>query len=103
MRASSDDPADDAPLDDLDQRITQLTANFAARVHYAVKANSDERVLDVIRARGLGVDVVSLGELQAALRRGFDPARVSFSGVAKDREELTTAEIGRAHVGNPVT
>ena len=78
-------------LDHLDERARLMTDRLDARVHYAVKANADPRVLDVLRARGLGVDVVSLGELQLALERGFKPERIIYSGVAKDRDELTLA------------
>jgi diaminopimelate decarboxylase len=60
-------------------------------IHYAMKANSDVRLLRELARLGLGVDVVSVGELQKALRCGFSPQRVIFSGVAKDREELSLA------------
>lgn len=60
-------------------------------VHYAMKANSNPRLLGELAVKGLGVDVVSLGELKKALACGFSPKRVIFSGVAKDREELEAA------------
>lgn len=60
-------------------------------VHYAMKANSEPRLLREFARRGLGVDVVSLGEMQKAMAHGFDPRKVIFSGVAKDREELEAA------------
>jgi diaminopimelate decarboxylase len=60
-------------------------------VHYAMKANSEPRLLREFARRGLGVDVVSLGEMQKAIAHGFDPRKLIFSGVAKDREELEAA------------
>ncbi len=63
-------------------------------VHYAMKANSCPRLLTELAQRDVGVDVVSLGEMQKALACGFSPRRLIFSGVAKDREELGAA-LGR--------
>lgn len=60
-------------------------------VHYALKANSDPRLMRLLAAQGMGVDVVSLGELQKAIRHGFSPQRLIFSGVAKDSEEIDCA------------
>jgi diaminopimelate decarboxylase len=59
--------------------------------HYAMKANSHPRLLGEFARLGLGVDVVSLGELQKALSCGFSPDRVIYSGVAKDTRDLEFA------------
>lgn len=61
------------------------------RVHYAMKANANRRLLELMCRRGAGVDVVSLGELQRAVEVGFSPAQVIFSGVGKDREDIEYA------------
>jgi len=55
---------------------------------YAVKANSNIAVLNVLSKLGAGFDIVSGGELERVLRAGGDPEKVVFSGVGK-----TTAEI----------
>ncbi len=55
---------------------------------YSVKANSNLKILRLLREAGAGFDVVSGGELSRALRVGAAPERVVFSGVGK-----TTAEI----------
>jgi diaminopimelate decarboxylase len=60
-------------------------------VCYAVKANSNLAVLDVLARLGAGFDIVSGGELERVLAAGGDPAKVVFSGVGK-----TPAEMGRA-------
>ena len=61
------------------------------RLCYSFKTNYLPAVTDVIRDRGHGVDVVSGYELRAALRAGFDPARMVFNGPVKTAEELAAA------------
>ncbi|HAG93029.1 MAG: diaminopimelate decarboxylase [Pseudomonadales bacterium] len=60
-------------------------------VCYAVKANSNLAVLNVLAKLGAGFDIVSQGELERVLRAGGDPAKVVFSGVGKLREEMVRA------------
>ena len=60
-------------------------------VHYAVKALDHLAILSLIASEGLGADVVSGGELLRALRAGFAPERIVFSGVGKTAEELRLA------------
>ena len=62
---------------------------------YAVKANSNIAVLNVLAQLGAGFDIVSIGELERVLRAGGDPSRVVFSGVAKTAAEMRRAlEVG---------
>ena len=62
---------------------------------YAVKANSNLAVLDVLARLGSGFDIVSGGELKRVLAAGADPEKIVFSGVGKTVSELTEAlEIG---------
>nr|ART40573.1 L97 [uncultured bacterium] len=61
------------------------------RVCYAVKANSNLAVLNVLARLGAGFDVVSGGELARVLRAGGKAERVVFSGVGKSAEELRQA------------
>lgn len=64
-------------------------------VCYAVKANSNLAVLNVLARLGAGFDIVSAGELERVLRAGGDPARVVFSGVGKQPWEMRRAlEVG---------
>ncbi|MGA9368392.1 MAG: diaminopimelate decarboxylase [Steroidobacteraceae bacterium] len=70
-------------------------------VCYAVKANSNLAVLQLMADAGLGADIVSGGELQRSLRAGILPDRIVFSGVAKSAEEICdalAAGIGRFNV-----
>ncbi|MDS4022409.1 MAG: diaminopimelate decarboxylase [Candidatus Competibacter sp.] len=64
-------------------------------VCYAVKANSNLAVLNVLARLGSGFDIVSGGELARVLAAGGDPGKVVFSGVGKRRDELERAlEVG---------
>ncbi|MEO7762568.1 MAG: diaminopimelate decarboxylase [Casimicrobiaceae bacterium] len=71
-----------------------FTQAFAARPHlicYAVKANSNLAVLNVLARLGAGFDIVSGGELLRVLAAGGDPARIIFSGVGKSEVEIRLA------------
>ncbi len=60
-------------------------------VCYSVKANGNLGVLGTLARAGAGADIVSGGELFRALRAGFPPGRIIFSGVGKTRDELREA------------
>ena len=78
-----------------------LLANFAsyadacqgrdALVCYAMKANSNLAILDLLARQGAGFDIVSGGELLRVLAAGGDPQKVIFSGVGKSVEEMRLA------------
>ena len=62
---------------------------------YAVKANSNIGILDVMAKLGSGFDIVSQGELERVLAAGGEASKVVFSGVAKSRTEIMRAlEVG---------
>ena len=62
---------------------------------YAVKANSNLAVLNVLARLGAGFDIVSGGELERVVAAGGDPAKIVFSGVSKKAEEMARAlELG---------
>ena len=62
---------------------------------YAVKANSNLAVLDLLARLGSGFDIVSVGELERVLRAGGEAAKIIFSGVAKSAGEIRRAlEVG---------
>lgn len=69
-------------------------------VCYAVKANSNLAVLNVMARLGSGFDIVSVGELERVLRAGGDPAKVVFSGVGKRADELRRALEAGIHCFN---
>ena len=57
-------------------------------VHYAVKANANPKVLNVICQAGLGADCVSGGEIRAALKAGFPANKIVYAGVGKSDWEI---------------
>ncbi len=71
-----------------------------SRVYYASKALLTTGICRIIDDEGLGIDVVSQGELQTALAAGFPPARILMHGNAKTVDDLTVAL--RAGVGRIV-
>ncbi len=69
--------------------------DFPGMICYAVKANSNIAVLNVLAKLGAGFDIVSIGELERVLVAGGDPSRIVFSGVAKTAAEMQRAlELG---------
>ncbi len=64
-------------------------------VCFAVKANSNLGVLNVLARLGAGFDIVSRGELERVLAAGGEPGRIVFSGVGKTRDDMRRAlEVG---------
>jgi diaminopimelate decarboxylase len=74
----------------LDEFQSEL-GGIDALVCYAIKANSNLAVLDVLARRGAGFDIVSGGELKRVLAAGADPRRIVFSGVGKSAGEMELA------------
>jgi diaminopimelate decarboxylase len=62
-----------------------------ALVCYAMKANSNLAILDILARRGAGFDIVSGGELLRVIAAGGDPGKVIFSGVGKTVDEMRLA------------
>lgn len=60
-------------------------------VHYAVKANANPKILNVICQAGLGADCVSGGEIMASVNAGFMPGKIVFAGVGKSDREINYA------------
>ena len=75
-------------------RYSDLDAAFGEyphRIHYALKANSTLAVARLIRSLGGRADANSGGEVEVALRAGFTPDDIVFTGVGKTRAELEMA------------
>jgi len=69
----------------------QAFANHPHLICYAVKANSNIAILNILARLGSGFDIVSLGELERVLAAGGDPKKIVFSGVGKREDEITAA------------
>lgn len=78
----------------IEDRFRAFDAALAGRDHlicYAVKANSNLAVLNLLTRLGSGFDIVSGGELDRVLSAGGNPAKIVFSGVGKTRAEIQRA------------
>lgn len=77
------------------QAFDQAFGTHKHLVCFAVKANSNLAVLNILARLGSGFDIVSGGELERVLAAGGDPAKVVFSGVGKRTDEMRRAlEVG---------
>ena len=75
-------------------RYAALDAAFAAYphdLHYAIKANATQAVVREMREAGAHADANSGGEIEVALRAGFTPDQIVFTGVGKTHDELVRA------------
>lgn len=74
----------------LNQTLQQLKAAAPAdyHIHYALKANANPEILQLIKHYGLGADCVSGNEVKRALETGFKPEEIVFAGVGKSDDEI---------------
>lgn len=75
-------------------RYRELDAAFAAHphaIHYALKANSTLAIARLLRELGAHADANSIGEIEVALRAGFKPDEIVFTGVGKTPSEIERA------------
>ena len=75
----------------IQERLKAYLQALEVDVHFSMKCNDNPQILQLIQEQGVGVDVVSLGEMHKALSAGFQPSDIVFSGVAKTIEELEFA------------
>jgi len=80
-----------AALTEAYQAYERALAGHPHLICYAVKANSNLAVLNVLARLGAGFDIVSGGELARVLAAGGDPGKVVFSGVGKTEVEMRAA------------
>lgn len=71
--------------------LDRAFASYPHRLHYAIKANSTTAIVRELRALGAHADANSGGEIEVALRAGFTPAEIVFTGVGKTAAELDQA------------
>jgi diaminopimelate decarboxylase len=72
-------------------RLAAALAGCRHGVHYALKANSSLALVTLIRGLGANADANSVGEIELALKVGFRPEQIVFTGVGKSRDELARA------------
>jgi len=87
----------------LEERFRAFDGAFGTRDHlvcYAVKANSNLAVLNLLARLGSGFDIVSGGELKRVLAAGGAPSKIVFSGVGKTEAEMRAALEAGIHCFN---
>jgi len=70
---------------------TNAASKYNFHVHYAMKANFNPKVLDMIQSYGIGADCVSGNEVKAAVEHGFNKGKIVFAGVGKSDKEINLA------------
>ncbi|WP_354622810.1 diaminopimelate decarboxylase [Psychromonas sp. MME2] len=80
--------------------FSQAAGDYPHLICYAVKANSNLGVLNLMARLGSGFDIVSVGELLRVIQAGGDPTKVVFSGVGKTEVEIATALQANIHCFN---
>jgi diaminopimelate decarboxylase len=73
------------------QAIDEAFRSYPHSLHYALKANSTLGIARLLRGLGSGADANSGGEIDVALRAGFIPEQIVFTGVGKTAAELAQA------------
>jgi diaminopimelate decarboxylase len=71
--------------------LDRAFAGHPHRIHYALKANSSFALVGLLRHIGSAVDANSIGEVELAMRAGFEPHDIVFSGVGKSPDEIERA------------
>jgi diaminopimelate decarboxylase len=71
--------------------LDEAFAGHPHHIHYALKANSSLAVVRLLRELGSSVDANSIWEIELAMRAGFDPSQIVFTGVGKSPEEIDRA------------
>lgn len=71
--------------------LNSLKFNFNSKFHFAVKANPNLAILNLIQKNNFGAEVVSAGELFKSLKAGFEPLNIIFDGPGKTEFDLKYA------------
>ena len=69
--------------------------DYPHAIHYALKANSTLEIVRLLKELGSSVDANSMGEVDVALRCGFQPGQIMFTGVGKSADELVARDRAR--------
>ncbi|MCX6326747.1 MAG: diaminopimelate decarboxylase [Bacteroidia bacterium] len=71
--------------------VKKESENSGYKVHYAIKANHNPKIMKIISSYGLGADCVSGNEIAAAIIAGFSPSSIVFAGVGKTDKDIEAA------------
>lgn len=78
-------------LDQTLESLMSIASKYNYKIHYAIKANYDARLLQIIRKHGVGIDCASGNEVRCAIEAGFDPKSIVYAGVGKRDKEIRYA------------
>ena len=78
-------------LDQTLESLMSIASKYGYKIHYAIKANYDPRLLQIIRKHGVGIDCASGNEVRCAIEAGFDPKSIVYAGVGKRDKEIRYA------------
>jgi len=73
------------------ETVGRLATANQYEIHYAIKANFNDRILQIIREAGFGADCVSANEISVAADNGFPREKIVFAGVGKSDSEIERA------------
>ena len=73
--------------------LSAACGDYPHAMHYAIKANATLAVVRLMREEGAAADANSGGEIEVALRAGYAPDQIVFTGVGKSRAELARAVV----------
>lgn len=82
-------------LKEILSKVKNASGKYGYIVHYAMKANANDKLLGIIKDFGFGADCVSGNEVKKAIDMGFNPGKVVFAGVGKSDKEINLSlELG---------
>ena len=84
----------------IEQNYKELKGALNSEIFYAIKANSNQAILRIMKNCGSGADVVSAGELERSLAAGFHPNKIIFEGLGKSKEDIQYAIRKNIHLIN---
>src|SRR5210317_2586212 len=73
------------------KHLKELNLNFSHKFHFAVKANPNLAILNLLHRQDFGAEVVSAGELFKSLKAGIEPSQIIFDGPGKTEFDLKYA------------
>ena len=80
-----------ALLNQIAKDLQTAASKYQVKVHFAIKANNNLPILQLLSAKGFGADCVSAYEIERAIEGGFKPADIIFAGVGKTDDEIAYA------------
>ena len=75
----------------------EASSKYGYHIHYAIKANANPRILNIIQGYGFGADCVSGNEVSKAVEHDFNSSKIAFAGVGKTDFEINTAIDANIH------